>query len=68
MIEVSQIVVHEARQPDMVFDLFDANVWPAKTSLRLIFLQSDPRKGRLPKRSALTGCDSDTSGRCRCPS
>lgn len=25
IIEVSQIVGHEARQPDMVFDLFDAN-------------------------------------------
>jgi hypothetical protein len=36
IVEVSEIVVRDADEPDVVVDLFDAELWPAKTRLRLI--------------------------------
>src|SRR5215472_2875940 len=36
-IEVPQIIIHKTDQPDVVLHFLDADPWPAKTVLKLIF-------------------------------
>ena len=47
IVEIAQVALHEGDEPDVVTDLLDADLWPAKTWPTLISaLVANPPAGR----------------------